>query len=566
MQTSAGALHTATEVRGPVACTAEDGPCLPEVERRDDLEYTSVRRTRTISPCARRSSSTSAPLQGRLGVVLAARNSLVTTYVFYQALAYAGRQAGDVLAALERGEPGVEERVLGMARELGGIEVLVSEDGGAWREVGSFGEAGPIAADRHVVPLGEVDAEALRVKLRMAKGSWRIDEVALATLGGVVEPVAIEPDSVTTDRPGDPRAAERLADPEQHLVTVPGDAYRLWFTVPDGGAHELLLDTRGYYYEWTREGWLPDESAARAALAMLRPREALRLMAPGFKAVEGGYGADILVQPVQGRGAMSARRFLHVLSAAALAWPVTAAAQGSAPVPVTGSELQVALSDGSRLRGELIETMNGRPGATGRRRLSRPGLRCDQLDRRPASRPRPRKGSHLGRCRRAPDERGDVLRVHPGRGHGLRWRLPRDDADLGHYRRPAGDRCVGERVGAGPDAGRVAAATRTLSTGRPGGLPEPPVASSSSLRPAPASEGVGRTRGSGLSGGWAARPRRGSAACGPARPPQTRKCAGDPTSSGETVLERLWHRDQVEPFYPQGILCLGLAHVADVWR
>ena len=164
--------------------------------------------------------------------------------------------------------------------------MLISDDGGSWALVGEFSEAGPIAADQQVIRLGRVDSDDLRVMLRMAQGSWRIDEIRLTHVGSRVVAMPLEPDSVTSRETADPRALALLTDRDDHLVTVPGDAYRIWFTIPEGEEYQLFLDSRGYYYEWVREAWIEDESAPLAASVMFRPREALRTMAPGFKKLE----------------------------------------------------------------------------------------------------------------------------------------------------------------------------------------------------------------------------------------------------------------------------------------
>ena len=120
----------------------------------------------------------------------------------------------------------------------------------------------------------------------MAQGSWRIDEVGLATLGTSVQAITIEPDSVTAIHSSDSQALERLTDPDRYLMTVSGDAYQLWFTLPEGDEYELFLDSRGYYYEWMRGEWLAEEDPSLAASVLLQPDEALRQMAPGFKQIE----------------------------------------------------------------------------------------------------------------------------------------------------------------------------------------------------------------------------------------------------------------------------------------
>jgi hypothetical protein len=280
-----GTFVRATATEMPLTCSTANGSCLSQVEKRDDVEYAP---TTDVEDLATREEMrlSFGPVSGRVGLVLSARHFFVTTYVFYQSLAYAGARTGDLLASLERGEPGLSERVLGVAEELGGIEVWVRERGGAWRVTGTFDEAGPIAADQQVVDLGVFGDAEIEVELRMAQGNWRIDEVGLALLEGAVEPWVIDVDSVTSLAGTAPDVAHRLLDPESYLVTTQGDGYQLWFTIPEGGDHRLFLDSQGYYYEWMREGWLVEQNALLAASVLSRPRDALRSMAPGFKEIE----------------------------------------------------------------------------------------------------------------------------------------------------------------------------------------------------------------------------------------------------------------------------------------
>jgi hypothetical protein len=203
-------------------------------------------------------------------------------------MAYAGHGAGAWLAALERGGREQATQMMGMARVLGGIEVEVAEEGGPWRQVGRFDEAGPIAGDTQVVPVGErARPGPLRVRLRMARGHWRIDWVALGALGAAIAPQVIEPDAVERGGRRDERALRTLREGRRHLITLPGQDYRLTFTLPGRGtAQELFLESEGYYYEWMREEWMRDEDPEMAALIASRPEEALRRLAGPFKAHE----------------------------------------------------------------------------------------------------------------------------------------------------------------------------------------------------------------------------------------------------------------------------------------
>jgi hypothetical protein len=229
-----------------------------------------------------------APAVGRMGLVLGGRQTLLSTHLFYQTMAYFGARAGEYLASVERGGPAVAARAMGMARVLGGIDVELSEGGGAFRPIGSFGEAGPIAGDVRVLPF-EASGGPLRVRLRQAKGHWRLDHAALVRLGEPVVPLPLEPSAVERGSRADGRALELLRRGERHLVTVPGDAYRIAFELP-ASRHglELFLESEGYYYEWMREEWLAEENAEMAALVLSDPAEALRQMAGSFKQREAG--------------------------------------------------------------------------------------------------------------------------------------------------------------------------------------------------------------------------------------------------------------------------------------
>ncbi len=203
-------------------------------------------------------------------------------------MAHLGRGAGEFLAALERGGPEAGRRAMGMARVLGGIDVEVAEGDGPWRAIGTFDEPGPIAGDLRVLPFegtgheshcacgcasrGGTGASAPS-RSRASSHRWR--------LSGWSPPRS----SVTAG--GHAEARARLLGGNRHLVTHPGDAYRLTFKLPPSEAPlELFLESEGYYYEWMRAEWLDEEDPAMAALALAEPAEALRRLAPAYKAQE----------------------------------------------------------------------------------------------------------------------------------------------------------------------------------------------------------------------------------------------------------------------------------------
>jgi hypothetical protein len=226
-----------------------------------------------------------------VGLVIGYRQSLVTTYLFYQALAWLGDAAGQWLVALERA-PGARARAEALARALGRIEVL-AETADGWVPAGSAGETGPLATDVKLVPLPRLARTGpVRVRLRMAQGLWRVDYVAVAPLGARVEPARVRPAAVFGSDVPPAAAAAWIADSTRPLVTLPGDTVTIEFRLADAVANapygiELFLEARGYYLEWMREGWLAEQDPGRAARLYLDPAGALRELAPAFKRLEG---------------------------------------------------------------------------------------------------------------------------------------------------------------------------------------------------------------------------------------------------------------------------------------
>jgi hypothetical protein len=193
-----------------------------------------------------------------------------------------------MLAELERRGRPFADSALGMMRLLGAIEVQSRDARGVWRTVAEFNEAGPIATDTKVLPLpaaalAREPGAPLRLRLRLAKGSWRVDWLALAELGSPVQAVRLEAKAVERGGQHDDAAYASLRGKGRHLISMPGDSYRLVFDIPqlEGGA-ELFLESRGYYYEWVRREWLAGENPALALQAIRDPAAALRRLAPDF--------------------------------------------------------------------------------------------------------------------------------------------------------------------------------------------------------------------------------------------------------------------------------------------
>ena len=219
------------------------------------------------------------------GLVVGSRQTLMPTYLLYQALAYMGSDAGHWLAELERKKLSVRHSAL--EQHIGGIEALLPSSGNYWSVAGSIDEHGPLATDIHLISLGEISSRTCKLKLRMTKGAWRIDYVALAELTAPVSPIRIRPYSVRRDGREELEARSLLLDSARVLVTFPGDSYSLHYKLPDAQTHyEFFLESRGYYLEWIRKEWIEEQNPFFLAEMFLAPARALKRLAPEFKRVE----------------------------------------------------------------------------------------------------------------------------------------------------------------------------------------------------------------------------------------------------------------------------------------
>jgi hypothetical protein len=285
-----GTFFDAGAPRAPTACAAGGGDCLRAVAAFDADELRS-----TVDPqdlATREKVVLSfADVAGRRAIVLSARNSFVNTFVYYQLLAFMGRSAGDWLLTLEKGGTRAAGRLREMSDPLAHITVRVVDERGVPRDAGMFSEVGPIAADTEAILVPGVGAEGreLKVELEMAKGSFRLERVALVSIGEEARPRVLAPSRVRVlDGGGDGQAAGRaLAPGGDRLVTYPGDAYELSFDLP-AGPQQLFLESRGYYYEWMRREWLAEENPEEVRRFFTAPREAYRRWAPTFARIEPG--------------------------------------------------------------------------------------------------------------------------------------------------------------------------------------------------------------------------------------------------------------------------------------
>ncbi|MEO8294183.1 MAG: hypothetical protein ABI613_01630 [Gemmatimonadota bacterium] len=281
--TGDGRFLTASRLTSPAVCRADEGDCLADVAAFDARERSSTADSTDLA--TRETIDLEFPNSPEHpGLVIASRQSLLTTYLLYQTFAYLGTRATEALSMLERADRPHGPAMLDV---LGGIEVMV-DSAGQWVTVGNDFEVGPLATDVRVVPLSHSGrGGVIRVRLRLTKGNWRLDYLALADLDREVMPIRLDPFEVLRGDAPDTVARQLLVDTASTLVTLPGDAFTLRYRLPEHPErYELFLESRGYYLEWMREEWLKEENPERSAIALGDPARALRMLAPEYKKLE----------------------------------------------------------------------------------------------------------------------------------------------------------------------------------------------------------------------------------------------------------------------------------------
>jgi hypothetical protein len=282
-----GSFWASPRLWSPTAATGPEGGCLVPLSQADGIERCSVADPVYLGAKETIELEFEGVPEGPRGLVVGCRQTLLSTYLLYQTFAYMGSDVARWLALM--GRKRAASRDLPIAKAIGGIEVAVRDAKGRWRVAGEIAEHGPLALDYHLVPLGQPrrPSATTRVRLRLTKGNWRIDYVALASLSQPVEPIRIAPGSVRKDGLVDARACAALRDSAEVLTTLPGDVYTLEYQLPDVAPdYELFLESRGYYLEWVRKEWIAEGNPRLLAQILRDPQTALRRLAPEFKQAE----------------------------------------------------------------------------------------------------------------------------------------------------------------------------------------------------------------------------------------------------------------------------------------
>ena len=288
--TEDGHFFRVSDIRSPSSCTAPEGDCMEKVEKMDRMERFSEADPKNLIQKEYIEVEFKSVPDGKTGLIIGDRQTFMTTYLFYQSLAYLGNSAGNFAARIESGDSSLLRRVNKVWDLLGGIEVSVCDANGKWTKAGEIREMGPIAADIHLIRLPETKTKYVKVRLELTKGLWRIDWLALARLDQLVEPIKISPSEVIAETKNNNYGKQfQLRDTLEPLVTLPGDSYKLVYDLPSPSRqYEFFLSSKGYYIEWMRESWLEEENHRKAALLFGFPRIYMRMAAADFKKMEPG--------------------------------------------------------------------------------------------------------------------------------------------------------------------------------------------------------------------------------------------------------------------------------------
>lgn len=284
--TPSGSFYSSDQIIKPSSCDAPEGDCLAKVLDMDQSERFSAADPTDLTKKETIEVEFKEVPNGKLGLIIGSRQTLMTTFLFYQGMAHAGSKLPYYHAQVESGNESMQHHLTRIWDLLGGIEVQVQNNNGNWEKAGKLDEMGPIAADLQLVTLPEIKGEKIMVRLKMTKGLWRIDQVGLIVIDQEVQPIRIKPACVLRENVEDKTALNSLIDSTQYLLTFPGDRYELIYNLPDDKDYEIFLHSKGYYLEWMREDWIKEENNFRMAVMFAFPKQYLKMMAPEFKEIE----------------------------------------------------------------------------------------------------------------------------------------------------------------------------------------------------------------------------------------------------------------------------------------
>lgn len=277
-----GIFYKTEAILPPTGCQNNNGECLANVVNADRIELFSLADPNNLDSKEEIIVTFEVENDENVGLLVGKRQTLLTTFLMYQGLAYMGKSTTYWMAEFERNKIAPKENIFEL---LGGIEVFSKDTCGNWILEGEINETGPIATDFNIIPLANNLHGKVELKLRLNKGLWRIDYLGLATISEKVAPILIQPYQVETITGTEIYPLNNLIDTNKYLITYPGDSYRIKYRLPFENA-ELFLDSKGFYLEWIRDEWVTEQNFRKLNLMFNHPSRYLKLCAPDFKKIE----------------------------------------------------------------------------------------------------------------------------------------------------------------------------------------------------------------------------------------------------------------------------------------
>ncbi len=289
-QTMEGDVYAYSELMTPSSALVDDRCAVAELQSGDGYEYFSLADSNDLFH------QEELILQfphhtKKLGLVIEFRQSLMTTFVLYSGLSFMGTNVGEYFAEIEKGGRSrrMMESVFDRFSQLD-IEVwdLQRE---RWTPLESISETGPIASNELMIPIPPQLSEQgqLSVKVKMSKGAWRIDRIALAQEPLKMEVQKIHPSHLAVIQGSCGQVQDVTAEDDEVLISLPGDEYSLEYHLPtcsDGETNRLFLGSRGYYLEWMRTDWIQDQDEPRLKRLLMQNKKEWKIMAREYKAYE----------------------------------------------------------------------------------------------------------------------------------------------------------------------------------------------------------------------------------------------------------------------------------------
>lgn len=280
-------FYEVANLTSPKTCNSENGNCLESLTGFNDNEYYSETDSNNLAVKETIELTFDSIPNGKLGLILGYRQTLLTTYLIYQSLAYMGSKYGEWLATLESNKANIKDFTSRPYSLLGDLEIYILDNNQEWKKCGSIDENGPIARNLELVSLIDSYSYPLKIQIRMTKGMWRIDYAGVGEIIDKIEPTRLFPIEVSKGSLCDEKAKELLIDTSKYLVTYPGDSYSLFYQLPDDYlSYVYFIESKGYYYEWMRDAWLKEESQENLFSLFFDPQTHLKKLAPEYKKIE----------------------------------------------------------------------------------------------------------------------------------------------------------------------------------------------------------------------------------------------------------------------------------------